>query len=107
MEADFALLGVDAEGARLAATASATGDENATGDFELWPEHQQAWEVFLDCGRQWRVIAGQGGVYFQGLEATAVESSFRIQGVPRKDWRTVRSQVQVLEDEAAEILNDR
>ncbi len=98
---------MDAAGARLAATASATSDETATGDFELWPEHQAAWEVFLDCGRQWRVIAGQGGVYFQGLEATAVESSFRIQGVPRKDWRTVRSQVQVLEDEAAEILNDR
>ncbi|MDZ7862678.1 DUF1799 domain-containing protein [Acidovorax sp.] len=107
MEADFALLGVDPEGARLAAGASATSGENESGDFELWPEHQQAWEVFLDCGRQWRVIAGMGGVYFQGLEATAVESSFRIQGVPRKDWKRVRSQLMVLEDEAAEILNER
>lgn len=107
MDADFALLGVDAEGARRAATASATIDESAQGDWELWPEHQQAWEVFLDCGRQWRVIAGMGGVYFQGLDAMAVESSFRIQGVPRRDWRLVRSQIQVLEDEAAEILNSK
>ena len=107
MAADFAMLGVNAEDARKAAATSATSEENAQGDFELWPQHQQAWEVFLDCGRQWRVIAGMGGVFFQGLDGGAVESSLRIQGVPRRDWKRVRSQLQVLEDEAAEILNER
>lgn len=107
MQTDFALLGVSAEGATNAAMACATDEENTRGDFELWPRHQQAWEVFLDSGRQWRVIAGMGGVFFQGLEATAVETSMRILGVPRKDRRQVRAEVQVLEDEAAEILNDR
>lgn len=47
-----------------------------------------------------------GCIYFQGLDATAVESSLRMQGVPRRAWRETRAQVCVLEDVAAEILND-
>lgn len=111
---DFALLGIDAEGAKRAAGARpvvhSKADEVDGDDFELWPEHQAAWEVFVDCQRQWRLIAipvfgGAGGFLVQGLEATAVESSLRMLGVPRSQWRLTRAQLRVLESEAVEILN--
>ncbi len=110
MALDFALLGVNAEGADRAANACPKGmgaEVGEDGDFELWPEHEEAWNVFTDCERQWRVIAGLGFLRIQGLDVTAVESSLRIQGVPRRRWRLVRSQVRVLEDEAAEIMNSK
>lgn len=110
MVLDFALLGVNAEGADRAANARPNGAgavDGEDGDFELWPEHEEAWNVFTDCERQWRVIAGPGFLRIQGLDATAVESSLRMQGVPRRRWRLVRSQVRVLEDEAAEIMNSK
>ena len=110
MVLDFALLGVNAEGADRAANACPTGaggEDSDDGDFELWPEHEDAWNVFIDCGRQWRVIAGMGFMHVQGLDAPAVESSLRMQGVPRRRWRLVRSQVRVLEDEAVEIMNSK
>jgi len=106
--ADFALLGVDAGQAQRAASACRWAqDITEEGDYELWPEHQDAWEVFLDCKGQWRVVAGMGGVWFQALESASVESSLRVLGVPRKRWREVREQVRVLEDEALEHLNRR
>lgn len=63
--------------------------------------------MFLDCSRQWRVIVGFGSAHVQGLDAPAVESSLRMQCVPFRTWRRVRSQVRILEDEALEIMNDK
>lgn len=108
MALDFALLGINAEAAERAANACPKGlAQGEDSDFELWPEHEDAWNVFTDCGRQWRVIAGLGFMQVQGLDATAVESSLRMQGVARRRWRLVRSQVRILEDEAVGIMNSK
>lgn len=94
--------------AQRAAAASRWANElTEEGDYELWPEHQDAWEVFLDCEGQWRVVAGLGGVWFQALEAASVESSLAMLGVARKRWREVREQVRELEGVALAHLNRR
>nr|WP_281242931.1 DUF1799 domain-containing protein [Halomonas muralis] len=72
---------------------------------EVWPEHWQALNVFLACRTQWRVIAGMGGVQYQGLDYTALESIMRMKGVD--DTSAVLEQVQHMETGALEGLNAR
>ena len=99
---------MDGDQAQRAAGASRWAQDLTTeGDYELWPEHQDAWEVFLDCEGQWRVVAGMGGVWFQALESASVQSSLVMLGIAKKRWREVRGQVRVLECEALAHLNRR
>lgn len=69
----------------------------------MWAEHWQALSVFLACRTQWRVIAGMGGVQYQGLDYGALESIMRMKGVD--DTAAVLDQVQHIEAGALEGLN--
>lgn len=75
--------------------------------FELWPEHEAAWAVFMSCAAtQWRLVAtGLGTVGYQGLDYGAVEVVMRMRGVPRKARRHAFDGVRVLEAEALKHLN--
>lgn len=74
-------------------------------DFELWPEHQEAFEVFHACRRQWRVAMGYAGPWFQGLDFGAVDVAMRRLGVAPEREREVFGQLQVMEDEGVKVLN--
>lgn len=74
-------------------------------DFELWPEHWAAWEVFLSCRTQWRILVGMGGIQYQGLDYPALESAMRMLGLKGKKRREAFWQLQVLEDEALDVIN--
>ena len=100
-------MGLAADEVQRTAAASRWAGLTEEGDYELWPEHQDAWEVFLDCQHQWRVVAGLGGMWFQGLELASVQSSLTLLGVPKKRWRAVREQLRVLEGQALAQLNRR
>lgn len=76
-------------------------------DYELWPEHWDAWQVFLSCATQWRILVGMGGVRYQGLDYGGVESVMRFQGIKGKDRREIFSQLQVLEEEALKVINEK
>lgn len=93
------MLGADADLAMEATEASAPEPE-AQGDHELSPREWRAWEVFDACWTNWRVIAGLGDVYWQGLDYAAVDVAMRMVGVSKKHWRDVFWMVRVLEDEA-------
>lgn len=73
--------------------------------FELWPEHQEAFEVFHACRTQWRVVAGAAGTWHQGLDFGAVDVAMRRLGIPRARQREVFLQLQVMEDEGIGVLN--
>lgn len=47
-------------------------------EFEVWPENWPVLEVFSALSTQWRVIAGIGGVIYQGLDYAAAESVLRL-----------------------------
>ncbi|XKE45755.1 DUF1799 domain-containing protein [Halomonas organivorans] len=72
---------------------------------EVWPEHEQALEVFLACARQWRVIAGLGGACYQGIDATALQATMTMLGV--EEVRETLLQVQKIEAGAVEQLNGK
>ncbi|MGJ4748989.1 DUF1799 domain-containing protein, partial [Leptospira sp. SA-E8] len=40
----------------------------AAQDVELWFEHANAWNVFLSCNTQWRVIAWTSSMHWIGLD---------------------------------------
>ncbi|WP_064699330.1 DUF1799 domain-containing protein [Halomonas caseinilytica] len=70
---------------------------------EVWREHQVAYDVFLACSRQWRIVAGLAGTFHQGIDATALHSTMQMMGV--QDMRTTLLQVQCIETGAKEKLN--
>jgi len=86
-----------------ASEAFGTDSDRQETDLEIWPEHVQAWHVFAGCGTQWRVIAGMGGVVYQGLEYTSVEAVMRLHDVT--DRARCMAAVQCLEIGARESLN--
>lgn len=76
-------------------------------DFLLWPEHWNAWNVYLGCSTQWRMAVGMGGVFWQGLDYQGVEMVMRRYRVPRKQQDQVFAEIQVLEEEEKSIRNSR
>ncbi|MGP7732930.1 DUF1799 domain-containing protein [Oceanimonas smirnovii] len=71
----------------------------------IWPEHTEAWELFLACSRQWRIVAGMAGAFYQGLDAAALAATMEMMGVA--DRRTCLHQVQQIETGALELLNQK
>lgn len=70
---------------------------------EVWEEHQTALDVFLACARQWRIVAGMAGAWYQGIDATALQATMQMMGV--EDMRSTLWQVQQIEAGASEELN--
>lgn len=100
MRSDCAMLGIDPD--RLIPPQL---QRERPEDFELWPEHQEAWNVYLGCSTQWRVAVGMGGAYWEGLDYSGVDVVMRRYKVPRNRQDVVFGQVQVLEDEEKQIRN--
>lgn len=61
--------------------------------------------MFTACSRQWRVVAGMGGVFHQGIEVTALESVMRMRGIEDQSARL--DQIRHIETGALEVLNER
>lgn len=76
-------------------------------DYELWPEHALAWQVYLDCNTQWVKAVGLGVVIWEGLNYPGVEVVMRRYGVPPEQENEVFEQLQVLETETVSIRNER
>jgi hypothetical protein len=76
-------------------------------DFELWPEHAMAWDVYLGCGTQWVKTVGLWGVAWEGFNYPGVEVVMRRYGVPPQREGEVFAQLQVLERETVKLLNQR
>ena len=62
-------------------------------------------QAFLGTLRQWRVIAGMGGVVFDGIDNACLESTLRMLQIKPKHWPRVFWQIRVLEDEARKLRN--
>lgn len=102
MRGDAALLKVDLD--RLIAPQR---QRQRPLDYELWPEHAQAWNVYLGCATQWVKAVGLAGVIWEGLNYPGVEVVMRRYGVPPEREDEVFAQLQVLEEETVKLLNQR
>ena len=70
---------------------------------ELWP----AWQCFLATWSQWRVIAGMGGVFYEGIDHSSLHACMELLGIKKKLRRETFMHVLTLESEARKLRNDR
>jgi hypothetical protein len=76
--------------------AAGTGRNAGPQFFYLWPEHQDAFGLFIQCNTQWRY--GSSGI--TGLDYSGVEALIRMRRlVPRQRLPDVLAELRVLEDE--------
>tara|TARA_Y100001938_G_scaffold67476_1_gene93630 strand:+ start:870 stop:1112 length:243 start_codon:yes stop_codon:yes gene_type:complete len=74
--------------------------EQEEEDFLLWPEHEDALDLFMRCQTQWRV-GGLGQV-----TGFCYESVIALANIYKyDDLKTVLDDLQVMEIRAIEILN--
>jgi hypothetical protein len=69
----------------------------------VWPEHWDAARLFQACNDQWIVLAGMGGVYYQGLDFAQVGEVLGWLGIEKSEplfW-----QLRVMTSEARQLLN--
>lgn len=110
MAEQWRLLGVDPEKAKqlqphpdsLAADVADDG-VNVELDFESW----QAWRVFLLCLSSWRIVCGVGGIFYQGMDPTAMVANAQMLGIKPKHWPDLRWRLSFLELEANIHLNSQ
>jgi len=72
----------------------------------IWPCNLAAFEVFCDCGSQWRYVVPFGDhPKPMGIERTALASSMDMLGV--QDRRDTLQRVQVMESAALAVMQRR
>jgi hypothetical protein len=75
--------------------------------FEVLPDCWSALELFLALQGQWRVVAGFGGVFYQGLDYPAVESLLRLKISSKKKRARLFDQIRLIEQGALSTINDK
>jgi hypothetical protein len=75
--------------------------DDSDDDFMVWPEHEDAVLTFIRCQTQWRSTGG--GVI--GLDYGVVFQVMALYDVT--DRRTVLEDLQVMENQAVEVINRR
>ena len=68
---------------------------------ENWPSLQ----VFDAMGDQWRILAGFGGAYYQGLDYSALPIIEKRLGVKRRHRARIFNDLRLMAAEARQILN--
>lgn len=74
-------------------------------DFELWPQHWEAWMVFLRVQSQWKLAVGMGGALWLGLDYHGVDMVLRKVVPDDSRHLEILDQLQVMEQEALKIRN--
>lgn len=74
---------------------------------ELWPEHWDAWQVFMGVGSQWRLQIGMGAALWQAPSYVEVERVMERYRVPAADQDETFRRYQVLESEALKVMNEK
>jgi len=79
----------------------------APTNYELWPEHAQAWALYQACETQWRMVIGMDGAVWLGLDMPGVDVIRKAHRISDEDWTEVLWQLQVMEAEGKKIRNAR
>lgn len=74
---------------------------------EVWAEHVEAFDLFIACSSQWRIVAGMSGVFYQGLDASALAATMNMLGIEQGHRRERLQQVRQIESGALEMMNKK
>lgn len=75
--------------------------------FEVLPDCWPALDLFLALQGQWRVVAGFGGVFYQGLDYPAVESLLRLKVSGKKKRAQRFDEIRLIEQGALKTINEQ
>lgn len=80
----------------------------APGPVIVHPSNWKALEIFAACSTQWRVVSGMAGLFWMGLDYTAIDRVMPRFGVKRTcNQDKVFHQLRILEAGALRELNAR
>jgi hypothetical protein len=71
--------------------------------YYVHPKNWQAYQVFRHCFSQWRVVAGMGGIAYQGLDYPSVWTVIKAQRCKRP--HRIFRQIQLIEAGALSKIN--
>lgn len=106
MCAQWARLGADPRRARAAAGAD-TAQPVPEPDYELPPALWPAWACFVCTWNQWRIVAGLGGAWYEGIDHANLAATMKLLGVKKKKRPAVFGHVRVLESEGRALRNEQ
>lgn len=78
-----------------------------SSEFEVEQENLTAVHVFVAMQTNWRVVAGMGGVVYQGLDYPSLQSVANMLGIKRKTLPDLFSDIQIMEAAALPLLNEK
>ncbi|MDR0458590.1 MAG: DUF1799 domain-containing protein [Burkholderiaceae bacterium] len=107
MRAQWARLGADPVAARAAADGGAEPADPEPDRYELPPALWPAWECFVSTWNQWRIVAGLGGIWYEGIDHASLLATMNLLGVKKAKRRAVFGHVRVLENEARALRNQQ
>jgi hypothetical protein len=70
-----------------------TVEEARVPPLDVWPDNWPAACAYASMSTQWRIAMGGA----TGLDYVALESVFRMAGVPRKDWPEMLADIRTME----------
>ena len=100
MRAQWSALGLDPERAEAANTDATAPEETDEKDVEILPGLEHAWQCFQGTLTQWRVIAGFSGVFYEGIDASALLATMDMLGIEQELRAELFWQLQIMEGEA-------
>lgn len=76
------------------------------GDFELWPENLEAFEIFCALETQWRIASGFAVIRI-GLIYSEATREMRERGIKRERRQELMGDLRAMERAALPVLNKR
>ncbi|HAF00383.1 MAG TPA: hypothetical protein DCG63_03725 [Methylophilaceae bacterium] len=75
----------------------------SSDEFQIYPENWQTFDVFWRVKHQWHIVAGFSGIYYQGLNYSAIESVLRLLKI--QETEEIFNGLQIMEAAAKKVLN--
>ena len=75
----------------------------SNNDVEIWPENLQIFDIFWRVKHQWHVVPFFGGVFYQALRYSAIESTLRLLKI--EETPEIFDGLQIMEQAAKQVLN--
>ena len=100
MREQWRMLNLDPDQAQAAHAEADAASEPDEVDIEILPGLEDAWQCFIATFNQWRVISGMSGVYYQAIDASALQATMDMLGIEQELRPDLFWQVQICEGEA-------
>ncbi len=64
-------------------------------------------QIYQACADQWRIVSGMAGVFYQGIENTAILTAMDMHDIPKNKRKHLLFEVKLIAQGAAEVKNGK